>query len=56
MEGRDYVIPDDVQGLAGQVLTHRLLPTVEASMSGRTTEVALNQIIAGVAMPESRRG
>jgi len=56
MAGRDYVIPDDVQGLAVQVLAHRLLPTVEASMSGRTTEVALNQIIAGVAMPESRRG
>ena len=30
MDGRDYVIPDDVQGLATQVLAHRLLPTVEA--------------------------
>jgi MoxR-like ATPase len=55
MAGRDYVIPDDVQGLAAQVLTHRLLPTVEASMSGRTTEATLNHIVAGVAMPESRR-
>jgi len=54
MEGRDYVIPDDVQGLAGQVLTHRLLPTVEASMSGRTTEAALSHILAGVPMPETR--
>jgi MoxR-like ATPase len=53
--GRDYVIPDDVQTLAVQVLAHRLLPTVEASMSGRTTEAALQQIVAGVAMPESRR-
>ena len=55
MSGRDYVVPDDVQGLAAQVLTHRLLPTVEASMSGRSTEAALNHIVAGVAMPESRR-
>ncbi|HSJ19780.1 MAG TPA: MoxR family ATPase, partial [Nocardioidaceae bacterium] len=31
MDGRDYVIPDDVLGLATQVLAHRLLPTVEAS-------------------------
>jgi MoxR-like ATPase len=54
--GRDYVIPDDVQDLAVQVLAHRLLPTVEASMSGRTPEAALRQIVAGVAMPESRRG
>jgi MoxR-like ATPase len=53
--GRDYVVPDDVQGLAMQVLSHRMLTTVEASMSGRTPEAALRQIIAGVAMPESRR-
>jgi MoxR-like ATPase len=55
MAGRDYVIPDDVQELAVQVLAHRMLPTVEASMSGRSTEAALKQIVAGVAMPESRR-
>ncbi|MDQ3615891.1 MAG: AAA family ATPase [Actinomycetota bacterium] len=53
--GRDYVIPDDVQALTGQVLAHRLLPTVEASMSGRTTESALEHLVARVAMPESRR-
>jgi MoxR-like ATPase len=53
--GRDYVIPDDVQTLAIQVLAHRMLPTVEASMSGRTTEAALKQIVANVPMPESRR-
>ena len=55
LDGRDYVIPDDVLGLATQVLAHRLLPTVEASMSGRTTEAALGQILEGVPMPESRR-
>jgi MoxR-like ATPase len=55
INGRDYVIPDDVQGLATQVLAHRMLPTVEASMSGRTTEATLRQIVAGVPMPESRR-
>jgi MoxR-like ATPase len=56
ISGRDYVIPDDVQELVVQVLAHRMLPTVEASMSGRTPEQALRQIVAGVAMPESRRG
>jgi MoxR-like ATPase len=54
MDGRDYVVPDDVQSLAGAVLTHRLLPTVEASMSGRTTDAALAHILAGVPMPDSR--
>jgi MoxR-like ATPase len=55
MDGRDYVVPDDVRVLAPQVLAHRLLPTVEASMSGRTTRATLEHILAGVAMPESRR-
>ncbi|NUR06939.1 MAG: MoxR family ATPase [Nocardioidaceae bacterium] len=55
ISGRDYVIPDDVQELAVQVLSHRMLTTVEASMSGRTPEAALRQIVAGVPMPESRR-
>ncbi len=55
LSGRDYVVPDDVQGLAVQVLSHRLLPTVEATMSGRTPQDALRRIVAGVAMPESRR-
>jgi MoxR-like ATPase len=53
--GRDYVVPDDVQALAAQVLSHRMLTTVEASMSGRTPEAAMRQIIAGVPMPESPR-
>ena len=56
LSGRDYVIPDDVQGLTLQVLSHRMLTTVEASMSGRTPEAALRSIVAGVPMPESRRG
>ncbi len=54
LEGRDYVIPDDVQSYAVPVLAHRLLPTVEASMSGRTTEATLRNILAGVRLPESR--
>jgi MoxR-like ATPase len=30
LDGRDYVIPDDVQTLAAPVLAHRLLPAAEA--------------------------
>jgi MoxR-like ATPase len=56
MAGRDYVVPDDIQELTEQVLAHRLLTTVEASMSGRTPEAAVRQIVAAVPMPEARRG
>ena len=55
VSGRDYVVPDDLQELAVEVLSHRILTTVEASMSGRTPEAALRQIVAGVPMPENRR-
>jgi MoxR-like ATPase len=46
--GRDYVLPDDVRGLAGAVLSHRLLPSVEAAMSGRTTTAILADVLETV--------
>ena len=55
MQGRDYVLPDDVLGLAQSVLTHRLLPSVEAAMGGRTTASILDSIIAAVPVPEGTR-
>ena len=51
IKGRDYVLPDDVLGLAQPVLAHRLLPSVEASMSGRSTASVLEGIIASVPVP-----
>ena len=44
MHGRDYVLPDDVHTLARPVLAHRLLPSVEAAMSGRSTTAILDGI------------
>ena len=55
MDGRDYVVPDDIRDLAVQVLAHRLLPTVEASMSGRTATTALQALVEGVPMPNVSR-
>ena len=49
--GRDYVLPDDVQLLARPVLAHRLLPSVEAAMSGRTTATILDSVLGGVPVP-----
>jgi len=36
LDGRDHVLPDDVQALAPSVLTHRLLVAPEASGTART--------------------
>ncbi len=51
MQGREYVLPDDVRDLAPQVLPHRLLPTVEATMSGRRTTEVVEQVLAQVPVP-----
>ena len=48
MSGRDYVLPDDVRALAGAVLAHRLMPSVEAAMSGRSTDAILTDVLESV--------
>ncbi|HEU4811659.1 MAG TPA: MoxR family ATPase [Nocardioides sp.] len=55
MHGRDYVLPDDIHTLARPVLAHRLLPSVEAAMSGRSTTSILDGIVAAVPVPEGTR-
>ena len=52
MADRDYVLPDDVTRLARPVLAHRLLPSVEAAMSGRSTTAILDAILGTVAVPD----
>lgn len=56
MEGRDYVTPDDVDELAGPVLAHRLMPSVEATMSGLSPERILASLLAAVSAPTHQRG
>jgi MoxR-like ATPase len=51
MEGRDYVIPDDVQGLVAHAFGHRMLLTAEAHMSGRGPGDVLASIVGAVAIP-----
>ncbi len=51
LEDRSFVIPDDVQVLAGPVLAHRLLPTAEAVVGRELPEQALDRIVAQVPIP-----
>jgi MoxR-like ATPase len=50
-QGRDYVLPDDIHGITQPVLAHRLLPNVEATMSGRTTTAILAGLVESVPVP-----
>ena len=54
LDGRDYVIPDDVQALAVPVLAHRLLPTPEALVAGQLPEQVLAGIVARLPLPARR--
>ena len=53
IHGRNYVLPDDVHTLARPVLAHRLLPSVEAAMSGRSIGSILDRIVASVPVPDA---
>jgi MoxR-like ATPase len=56
MEGRDYVIPDDVQGLLGPVFGHRLLLTSEAHLNGRDARDILASIVHALPIPSPNAG
>ena len=51
LDGRDFVIPDDVQALAGPVLAHRLLPTAEALVGRQLPEQVLAKIVERLPLP-----
>jgi MoxR-like ATPase len=51
LDGRDYVIPDDVQRLARPVLSHRLLPTAEAIVERHLPEQVVDRIVAQLPLP-----
>ncbi|GCE76188.1 AAA family ATPase [Cellulomonas biazotea] len=53
MDGRDHVLPDDVQQLAEPVLAHRLLPSTESRLSGRSTSDIVGDIVERTPLPVS---
>jgi MoxR-like ATPase len=44
-QGRDYVIPDDVKGIAPDVLNHRLIIAPESEIEGVTVEEVVDAIL-----------
>ena len=55
LEGRDHVIPDDVQSLAVAVLSHRLMPSSETQLARRTTAEVVTDLLRHVPVPSSTR-
>jgi MoxR-like ATPase len=51
LEGRDYVLPDDVKALAISVLRHRLLLSPAAEIEGKQVEALVEQLVEQTEAP-----
>ena len=49
--GRDYVVPEDVQGVARAVLSHRVIVAPEARAAGTRGEDAIDRALAEAVTP-----
>jgi len=52
MDGRDYLLPDDVKNAALPVLRHRILLKPEADLEGLTSDQVIKQVISAVEVPK----
>ena len=55
IEGRNYVIPDDIKNMALPVLAHRLAPSIEARLHSQAPRERLAAIIAQTPVPVEER-
>jgi len=51
IDGRDFVIPDDVKAMAPPVLTHRLVVNPQTRLRGRIPEDVVREIVDTVPVP-----
>jgi MoxR-like ATPase len=51
LDGRDYVLPDDIKAVALDVMRHRLIVTYEAEAEEITPEVVIGRVLDNVAVP-----
>jgi MoxR-like ATPase len=55
LEGRDYVLPDDLQVLAVPVLAHRIIPTADAQLARRTTDAIVAELVHRLPLSHDRK-
>lgn len=51
IDGRDFVIPDDVKQMAPYVLTHRLMVNPQTRLRGRLPEDVIRDVVGAVPVP-----
>lgn len=53
VDGRDYVVPDDVKGLAPAVLRHRVVVAPELELEGVSPDAAIKSLIERIEAPRA---
>ncbi|MFM8442716.1 MAG: AAA family ATPase, partial [Methylococcus sp.] len=51
LHGRDFVMPEDIQSMAPDVLRHRLILSYEAEADGIDTDRVIDELLRRVAVP-----
>jgi len=51
LDGREYVLPDDIQSLAVPVLAHRLIPSSDSHVAARGAEQIITDILRHLPVP-----
>ena len=54
LQGRDFVIPEDVQAVFADVCSHRVILTQKARLTGVTAEHVLAELLKTVEVPDTR--
>jgi MoxR-like ATPase len=49
--GRDYVLPDDIQAVAGPVLAHRIIVSPAARLRDLSSDKIVQEVVYGTPVP-----
>ncbi len=55
LDGRDYVIPDDIKSIAVQALSHRLILKAGPWLAGLKAEKLIEEIVSKIPVPKARK-
>jgi MoxR-like ATPase len=56
LDGRDYVVPDDLRAIATEVLSHRLVPAADSRGRFPSTAELVSATLQRVAVPRGSHG
>ena len=56
IEGRDFLLPDDVKRMAPAALRHRIMLTPEAEVEGRSADMLIQEVLDSVEVPRGAGG